>query len=187
MGKVILWMQLSLDGFTAGPNGELDWPTVDPEVHQYFNDELRSADTFLYGRKVYEGMAAFWPTADADPAGSPRLADYSQIWKPMPKIVFSRTLEDAEWNTRVVSKDIAGEVARLRDEPDTAHVLFGGAEIASTFIQQDLIDEYRLFLHPVVLADGASLFSGLDDRINLRLVESQTFDSAVVHVRYERR
>lgn len=187
MGKVILWMQLSLDGFTAGPNGELDWPTVDPEVHQYFNDELRSADTFLYGRKVYEGMAAFWPTADADPAGSPRLADYSQIWKPMPKIVFSRTLEDAEWNTRVVSQDIAGEVARLREEPDTFHVLFGGAEIASTFIQQDLIDEYRLFLHPVVLGDGASLFSGLDDRINLRLVESQTFDSAVVHVRYERR
>ncbi len=171
MGKVILWMQLSLDGFTAGPNGELDWPTVDPEVHQYFNDELRSADTFLYGRKVYEGMAAFWPTADADPAGSPRLADYSQIWKPMPKIVFSRTLEDAEWNTRVVGNDIAGEVARP----------------ASTFIQQDLIDEYRLFLHPVVLGDGASLFSGLDDRINLRLVESQTFDSAVVHVRYERR
>jgi dihydrofolate reductase len=183
MGNVTLWMQISLDGRTHGPHGELDWPIVEPELHQYFNDELRTASTFLYGRKVYEGMAAFWPTADQDPVGSPRLAEYAQIWKPMPKLVFSRTLEQANWNARVVSENIADEVAQLKRSHGN-HLLFGGADIASTFIRLGLVDDYRLFVHPVVLGAGTRLFGDLDERVQLELVASRTFDGAVVHAHY---
>jgi dihydrofolate reductase len=185
MGKIVLWMQMSLDGRAAGPNGELDWPVVEDEVHRYFNETLRDVDTFMYGRKVYEGMAAFWPTADEDPEGAPRHAEYARIWKPMPKIVFSRTLENPEWNTRV-SGDVAGEVAELKDGGDGTHVLFGGPEIVSRFLELDLIDDYRLFVHPVALGSGPALLDGVPERRNLRLVEARTFDSAVVHVHYER-
>lgn len=152
MSRVSLWMQMSLDGFVEGPDGAFDWPVVKEEVHRYFNDELRAVDSFLYGRKVYDGMAAFWPTVEAGPSSSPRHVEYAEIWKPMPKIVFSRTLAAAGWNTRVVRDDIAGEVAKLKGQPGTHHVLFGGAEIASAFMRLDLIDEYRLFVHPVALA-----------------------------------
>ena len=186
MGTVSLWMQMSLDGFMQGPNGELDWPVVEEEVHQYFNAELGAVDTFLYGRKVYEGMAAFWPIAHTIPSSTPRHLEYAEIWKPMPKIVFSRTLGNVEWNTRVVGEDVAGEVAKLNARPDTRHVLFGGADIASTFVTLDLVDEFRLFVHPVVLGGGTPLFPAHQERVNLTLVQARTFDSAVVHLRYRR-
>jgi dihydrofolate reductase len=186
MGTVTLWMQISLDGFVAGPNGELDWPIVDEEVHQYFNDQLRDVDTFLYGRKVYEGMAAFWPNAHEIPSSTARHLEYAEIWKPMAKIVFSRTLQHADWNTTVVGDDLAGAVAQLKEEPETAHVLFGGGEIAATFIELDLVDEYRLFVHPVLLGAGQRLFGALDARATLSLVEARTFDGAVVHMHHKR-
>ena len=113
-------------------------------------------------------------------------AEYAEIWKPMPKIVFSRTLADVEWNTRVVGEDVAGEVARLNAQPDTHHILFGGADIASTFVTLDLVDEFRLFVHPVALGGGTPLFPALQETLNLTLVQARTFDSAVVHLRYRR-
>ncbi len=186
MGTIVLWMQVSLDGFTAGPHGEFDWPVIGPQVQKYFNDELRGASTFLYGRRVYEMMAGFWPTAEEALAGSPLHVEYARIWKPMPKLVFSRTLETANWNTTVVSGDLPGEVARLREQEGAVHVLFGGADVASSFLALDLIDEYRLFIHPVALGSGTPLFGGLASRLELRLVEARTFDDAVIHVRYGR-
>ena len=183
MGSVTLWMQVSVDGYTEGPNGEFDWPVVQGELHQHFVDELRHADTFLYGRKVYEIMAYFWPTADEDPNGSEQQKEYSRIWKPMPKVAFSRSLGEADWNTRVAGDPVA-EVQRLREQPDTWHVLFGGAEIASAFMQAGLIDEYVLFVHPVVLGGGTSLFGGLDQRLGLELASARTFDPGVVELRY---
>jgi len=143
-------MQVSLDGYIEGPNGEFDWPIVEDDLHRYFNDQLRSADTFLYGRKVYEMMAWFWPTVEDNPDASPRHVDYARIWKPMPKTAFSNTLDNAEWNTRIVgSADLIEAVNALKAQPDTHHVLFGGAAIAATFQQHDLIDDFRLFVHPV--------------------------------------
>ena len=186
MGTIVLWMQLSLDGFTAGPHGEFDWPVIGPQVQQYFNDELRGASTFMYGRRVYEMMAGFWPTAEETLAGSPLHVEYARIWKPMPKLVFSRTLKAASWNTTVVNSDLPGGMAKLRQSDDARHVLFGGADIASSFMRLDLIDEYRLFIHPVALGAGTSLFGGLDSRLGLQLEEERTFDDAVVHVRYGR-
>lgn len=172
---ITLWMQVSLDGYAAGPGGALDWPVVDEELHGHFVAELRQADAFHYGRKVFEMMAAFWPTADEMPGATHNQAEYARIWRPMPKRVYSRTLDgDPGWNATV-----APEIRPA----DGHNVLFGGPEIAARFIEQGLIDEYRLFIHPVALGGGAPLFA---DRSNLKLVSARTFDSAVVAVRYER-
>jgi dihydrofolate reductase len=184
MRTVSLWMQMSLDGYTSGPNGEFDWPIVEREVHRYFVDELRGMGAFLYGRKVYEGMAAYWPTADTDPSSSPMQVEYARLWKPMPKVVFSRTLDHADWNSRVVRDNLADEVTKLKEQPGDGLVLFGGADIASTFIKLGLVDEYRLFISPVILGGGTPYLPALDERINLELIESRTFGSRVVYVRY---
>ncbi len=186
MRKLSLWMQVSLDGYTEGPNGEFDWPVVEEELHRYLVDELSDMGAFLYGRNVYEGMAAFWPNADTMPGLTEFHVQYAKLWKPMPKYVFSRTLERADWNTTVVSGDVADEVARLKAQPGNDLVLFGGSNIAATFVRHDLIDEYRLFVHPSVLGGGSPLFPAVDARVDMQLVEARTFDSAVVHLHYRR-
>ena len=186
MRKVILWMQRSVDGYIEGPNRAFDWPIVREELHKYFNDQARALGTFLYGRRVYELMASFWPTADRNPSSTEQTVEFSRIWKPMPKIVFSRTLEHAEWNTRVVRENVGEEIARLKEQPGKDMALFGGADIAATFMRLGLIDEYRLFVHPVVLGGRTPLFGELDNRINLRLVEARTFAPGVVLLRYQR-
>jgi dihydrofolate reductase len=186
MRTLTLWMQVSLDGFTSGPNGEFDWPIVDEQLHRYFIDELRPMDAFLYGRKVYEMMAYFWPTADTSPASTPAQVEYAQLWKPMPKVVFSTTLDGADWNTRVVGDKLVEEVTALKQQPGHGLVLFGGADIAATFMRHDLIDEFRLFVHPVVLGGGTPLFPTAEQRRNLQLVQARTFDSAVVHLHHRR-
>lgn len=182
-----LWMQMSLDGYAEGPDHAFDWPVVGAELQQYFVDELRDSSAFLYGRRVYEGMAAFWPSADADPSFPPYFAQYARIWRPMPKVVFSRTLEHAEWNTRIVADDVAGAVDELKRQAGNGLVLFGGPDVVATFVRLGLVDEYRLFVHPVVLGGGTPLFPTLEDRLALDLVESRTFDGAVTHLRYRAR
>lgn len=185
MGAVILSMQLSLDGRIAGPNGEFDWPVVGEELLGYFNDEMRDVDTFLYGRRMYEEMAEFWPTGDTNPVATAAMADYARIWRPMPKIVFSDTLDDAEWNTRIVRGDGLPEtLSALRARPDSRHLLYGGANLAAALMARDLIDEYWLFVHPVVLGGGPRLFGDLERRLQLELTESRRFPDAVVHLRY---
>src|SRR5690606_29998756 len=111
----------------------------------------REMGAFLYGRRVWEVMASFWPTADEDPAATRGTIEYARLWRPMPKVIFSRSLETTEWNSRVVNDDIPGAVSRLKAETDKDVALFGGAEIAWEFMRLGLIDEYQLFVHPVVL------------------------------------
>lgn len=182
--KVVVWMQMSLDGRTQGPNGEFDWPILGDELHTHFVDTLRDAGTFLYGRRVYEIMAAYWPTADEDPESTHNQAEYSKIWKPMPKLVFSRSLRTTAWNTTVLD-----EVERVRDHIPAADgdlYLFGGAEVVSEFASRDLIDEYQVFVHPVVLGGGTPLFPELAQRQGMSLVQARTFDDTVAGLRYAR-
>jgi dihydrofolate reductase len=186
MRKLSLWMQVSLDGFTQGPAGEFDWPVVNEEVTQYFVYLAGEFDTFLFGRKVYELMAEYWPTADTQPSSTDYDRKYAPIWRDTPKIVFSRTLGRAGWNTEVVGENIAEQIMKLKEQPGKGLVLFGGADMAATLIRLGLIDEYRLFVHPVILGGGTPLFPAFDDRVDLRLVQTRTFDSAVVHVHYQR-
>src|SRR5215831_8383325 len=109
MPKIIWMMSVSLDGYMEGPDHDLGWQTVDEELHQHFNDELRTAGAFLEGRVTYELMEAFWPTADADPDSPPAIAEFAGIWRDKRKYVFSHTLERAEWNTTVVRDVVPAE------------------------------------------------------------------------------
>lgn len=183
MRKLILWMSVSLDGFIEGPNRELDWHLVDDELHNYVNDVLGKVGAFLSGRVTYELMADFWPTADADPASTGPMVEFASIWRDMPKIVYSSTLEQAGWNTTIKQDVVAEEILELKAEPGGDLVL-SGADIAAAFMRHDLIDEYRLYVHPVVIGAGKPLFPASDTRIGLQLAETRAFGNGVVLLRY---
>ena len=183
MRKVIYSMFVSLDGFIEGPNRDLDWHIVDEELHKYVNDQERALDTHLYGRRMYEVMS-YWQTADTNPSSPEYEVEYAHIWKSIPKIVFSKTLERVEGNARLVWEDVVEEVTRLKEQPGK-DLEVGGAHLASTLIQSGLVDEYRIYVHPVILGTGTPMFPALDEGIKLRLVETHTFSSGVVFLRYQ--
>ncbi len=182
MGKLIYSMMTSLDGYVETPDRSIDWVIVDEEVHRFANDEARERGAFLHGRRLYELMAGFWPTADDDPAAPSYVAEFARIWRDKPKVVFSKTLERVEWNSRLAREVVAGEVAELKREYGDLEV--GGPTLAATCARLGLIDEYGLYVNPVVLGSGTPFFPTLDRRIDLRLVETRTFGSGVVFVRY---
>ena len=185
MRKIILMMSVSLDGFFEGPDRELDWQMVDDELHAHFNDQLSAMGAFLDGRVTYELMAGFWPTADTDPSSTGPMVEFARIWRDMPKIVYSRTLQRADWNTTIVRNVVANEVRELKAQPG-GDLALGGADLAATFMHLDLIDEYRLYVHPVVIGRGKPLFPSSDARISLELAETRTFGNGVVLLRYQR-
>ena len=185
MRKIIFMMSVSLDGFFAGPDGELEWQLVDAELHGHFNDWLAAAGAFLDGRVTHELMAGHWPTADADPEATPTVVEFARIWREMPKIVFSRTLDRAEWNATVARDVVPDEIRALAARPG-GDLVVGGADLAATFMRLDLIDEYRIYVHPVLLGAGRLLFRPLDVSLPLRLAEVRPFGSGVVLLRYER-
>jgi dihydrofolate reductase len=174
---------VSLDGFVEGPNRNLDWVIVDEELHSFINDQEREIDTYLFGRRMYEVMT-YWETAEADPSNPEYVLEFARIWKRILKIVFSKTLEQVQGNARLVRGNIVEEIAQLKAQPGK-DMSIGGAHIASTLIQLGMIDEYRLFAHPVVLGGGTPMFPVSDAKINLRLVETHTFHSGVVLLRYQ--
>jgi dihydrofolate reductase len=184
MRKVIYSMGVSLDGFIAGPNGEIDWSAPDEELHRFHNQQTREIGAHLCGRRLYEVMT-YWETADENPSAAEHELEFARIWKDMPKIVFSKTLEKVEGNTRLVRDGVADEVAKLKEQTG-GDLAVGGAGLASTLIKLDLVDEYRLFVSPVVLGGGTPYFPALQERINLELVETRTFGSRVAYVRYRR-
>jgi dihydrofolate reductase len=188
MRKIIYWVHSSIDGHIAGPNGEFDWPTVGPELFGYSEAINEQVDTLLYGRVVWEMMAAYWPTADADPAAADdHTRAFAPFWRRTPKVVVSRTLEDAGWDAQVIGKNLAEEIAELKRQPGKDILLTGGARLAASLTELGLLDDCRIVIHPVVLGGGPPLFMEPKDRIGMRLVDSRTFDSQTVLLRYERR
>ncbi|MPY52773.1 dihydrofolate reductase family protein [Streptomyces acidicola] len=185
MRKIILMMSVSLDGYIEGPNREIDWHMVDDELHTHFNEQLATMGAFLDGRVTYELMADFWPTADREKDSTGPVADFAVIWRNMPKIVFSRTLQHAQWHTTIV-RDVVVEDIRALKAQDGGDLALGGAELAAEFMRNDLVDEYRIYVHPVVLGRGKPLFAESDTRRTLRLLENRTFGNGVVLLRYER-
>jgi dihydrofolate reductase len=187
MGSAVVQMTVSLDGFMSGPDGEIDWHVVDEEQHQHFDDELRKADAFYEGRVVYQLMESYWPTADQDPGASPAEREFAGIWRAMPKVVFSRTLEpddlgpNAELVREVDADDVRERLARL-----DGHVIVGGANLAAAFAEQDLVDEYRTYVAPVLIGRGRPAFPTVDRRTSLRLLETRTFGNGVVLLRHGR-
>ena len=184
MGRIIYSMSVSLDGFVETPSRSLDWVRVDDELHSFFNDEAGEMSAFIYGRRMYQLMTDYWPTAESDPSATPVMVEFARIWRDIPKIVLSRTLEHVDWNSRLIHEDGADEVARLRAQAGF-DMSVGGPATASTFLRAGLIDEVRLFVQPVILGAGTPFFPAVDDRIELILLESRTFGSGVVYLRYE--
>jgi dihydrofolate reductase len=183
--QVVYVMSVSLDGYMEGPNREIDWHHVDDELHRHFNEELAPAGAFLDGRVTYQLMADFWPTADEDPAASDVTKDFARIWRDMPKIVYSRTLERADWNTTIVREIDPDEVRELKAQAG-GDLIVGGANVAAVFRAHDLIDEYRVYIHPVLIGRGKPMFQPYDGRAELRLAESHGFGNGVVLLRYVR-
>ncbi len=182
MRKIIVSNYVTLDGFFAGPNGEIDWFVWDTETAKYSKELLKSIDTILFGRVTYELMASYWPTA-SPPAEDPVIID---AMNNLPKIVFSKTLDKVAWkNSRLVKGNIAEEISQLKQEPGKDMVIYGSGSIVSTLAQRGLIDDYRIFVNPVVLGSGKPLFKGLNDRLNLKLLKTKTFDCGVVLLHYE--
>ena len=184
MRKLIYSMGVSLDGFVAGPGGEIDWSAPDEELHRFHNRQTLELGAQLCGRRLYEVML-YWETAAGNPAISEHELEFARIWQKLPKIVFSTTLEKVEGNARLATDGVAAEVAALKEQPGK-DLAVGGAGLASTCIELGLVDEYRLFISPVALGGGTPFFPALEARIDLELVETQTFGSRVVYVRYRR-
>ncbi|HTJ74996.1 MAG TPA: dihydrofolate reductase family protein [Acidimicrobiales bacterium] len=185
MRKIVVMMSVSLDGFMEGPDHDIGWHMVDEEVHEHFNERLAAMSAFLDGRVTYELMAGFWPTADQDPTSEPPIVEFARIWRDMPKIVFSRTLERAGWNTTVRREVVPEEILDLKAQPG-GDMALGGADLAATFERHGLIDEYSLYVNPIALGRGTPVFSPEGGRVDLRLAETRTFGNGVVLLRYER-
>jgi dihydrofolate reductase len=184
MRKLIYSMGVSLDGFIAGPDGEIDWSAPDEELHRFHNQQAREVGVELCGRRLYEVML-YWETADENPSAAEHELEFARIWQQLPKIVFSRTLEKVEGYARLAGDGGVEEVAKLKEQPGK-DLAVGGAGLASTFIKLGLVDEYRLFVSPVVLGGGTLFFPPLEERVELELVETRTFASRVVYLRYRR-
>jgi len=176
-------MGVSLDGFIAGPKGEIDWSAPDEELHRFHNQHARETGAELYGRRLYEEMR-FWETAE-ERTSDEHMLEFARLWKETPKVVFSRTLKRVEGNARLVKGDPVEEITRLKEEPGK-DLAVGGAGLASTCIEAGLVDEFRLFVSPVVLGGGTPFFPPLEERIELSLVETRTFASRVIYARYSR-
>jgi dihydrofolate reductase len=188
MGTVVYSMGVSLDGYMEGPNHELDWHIFDEELQSYVMTQQRRVGAYLWGRRVYEHMAAYWSIADQDPAASSFVREYAGIWKNTPKIVFSRTLKHVEPNTgdnvRLLREVTPETVARLKTEFGQ-DLSVGGADLAASFMRLGLIDEYGLSVQPIILGRGTPFFPQLERPIQLRLIETRRFTSGVVYLRYQ--
>ncbi|MEV0146057.1 MULTISPECIES: dihydrofolate reductase family protein [unclassified Nonomuraea] len=183
MRKILYFVHTSLDGHIDGPNGEFDWPAVGPELFG-FSDELTArVDTFLYGRGVWEVMSGYWPDAEQH-SDDEHDVKFAPLWRAMPKVVFSTTLDKADWNTRIVSANLAEEVTALKRQPGKDLLLLGGSGLAGELARLGLIDEYHVVVHPVVLGGGRRLLPTHGDRAGLRLTGTRTLDGRTVLLQY---
>jgi dihydrofolate reductase len=181
MRKLIYSMTVSLDGYIASPDGAINWSVPDEELFRFHTQHVQELGVHLCGRRLYETMV-YWETAEESPLAADQVK-FAQIWKALPKVVFSTTLQSVVGNTRLATDGVGEEVSRLKEQPGK-DIAVGGAGLAATCMELDLIDEYWLFVSPVVLGGGTPYFPALDERINLDLIETQTFGSRVVYIRY---
>jgi dihydrofolate reductase len=180
MRRLIYGLGASLDGFIADRDGAIDWSAPDPELHRFHNEQGRETGAHLYGRRMWETMR---PWGDEGFATAEPEREWAEIWKATPKIVFSTTLESVEGNATLVRERAREEIARLKQQPGKDLGL-GGAGLAASVV--DLIDEYRLYVNPVILGAGTPFFPPTSERIPLELLETRTFGSRVVYLRYVR-
>jgi dihydrofolate reductase len=186
MRKLTFAMNVSVDGYTAARGGDLGWSVPSDELFQFWSDRVGTTGLALYGRKLWEGMSAHWPTADQKPGATPAHIEFARRWRDMPKVVFSSTIRAVDWNARLVTGDAVTEITRLKTE-DGGPMDIVGATLAAAAMRAGLIDEYVLVTHPVLVGGGTPFFTALDGWVNLKLVETRSFPDGVLLTRYETR
>ena len=188
MRNIIMTMWVTLDGFVAGPDGEMNWMgEINDEDNGPYQDQFVSAaDTLLLGRTTYESFAGSWPHVPNSPDAPEGLKAYARKLNEMRKIVFSKTLPTVEWNNSSLVKEVLPEdITKLKQEPGRDMLIYGSASLVRTLTNHGLIDEYQLLVHPVVLGSGKPLFQDIRDRRKLQLVKTKTFPSGVVGLYYQ--
>jgi dihydrofolate reductase len=183
MRSVTYSMSASLDGYIVGPDGRFDWTTPDPEVFRFWIDEIRGVGVHLLGRRLYETML-YWETADQERTLDEAELEWAALWKPLPKVVFSTTLTTVEGHAHLATSSLAEEIERLRAEPGEGEIAIGGATLAAEAAASDLIDEYRVVVHPVLVGGGIPYFPQQERRVDLELVETRTYSSRFVYLHY---
>ena len=183
MRSVTYSMAVSLDGYVVGPDGSPDWTEPDEEVFRFATDEVREVGVHLLGRRLYETML-YWETADQNPSLDYSTLEFAAIWKALPKVVFSTTLSEVQGNARLASGGLTQEIERLRAEAGEGDIAIGGATLAAEAAALGLIDEYRARVYPVLLGGGIPFFPQRERRVDLDLIETRTFSSRVVYLRY---
>src|SRR3569833_1030698 len=185
MRKIISFMHISLDGFVAGPNGEMNWITVNEEIFDHVGKRIGTTDTALYGRVTYEMMEGYWPQAGNKPNASKHDIDHSTWYNGAHKIVLSKTLEGSDLpNTTIISDNLANRINEIRQQEGSEILLFGSPTATHALIQQGLIDGYWLFVNPVVLGRGIPLFTEVKDKTKLKLLNTRQFTSGVTELSY---
>ncbi|MEU3616163.1 dihydrofolate reductase family protein [Streptomyces sp. NPDC006872] len=183
MRRVTYSMGVSLDGYIVGPDGGFDWTGPDEEVFRFWIDEIREVGVHLLGRRLYETML-YWETVDQERTLDDSEREWASLWNPLPKVVFSTTLSAVQGNARLASGGLAEEIERLRAEPGEGDIAIGGATLAAEAAASGLIDEYQAVVYPVLVGGGTPFFPRHERRVDLELVETRTFSSKVVYLRY---
>lgn len=189
MRNLVLFMHTSLDGFVAGKNGEMDWINVSDEIFEYAEKRTQEADTALYGRTTYEMMEGYWPTAADQPNPTKHDIDHSRWYSKVAKVVLSKTMNGANLvNTKVIGDNVTDEIIKLKQSPGKEIIIFGSPSAAHSLMAAKLIDDYWLFVNPVLLGEGIPLFKNIKDKTILTLVANEVFSSGVVclHYHYKR-
>jgi dihydrofolate reductase len=185
MRNIISFMHISLDGFVAGPRGEMDWIKVDEEIFDHVGRRVSGTDTALYGRHTYEMMEGYWPTAGDKPGASKHDREHSAWYNKAHKIVLSRSLQGADLaNTTIISDNPADRIGEIKSGPGSEILLFGSPTATHALMELNLIDGYLLFVNPIILGQGIPLFAGVKDKIALNLASTRQFASGVVELNY---
>jgi len=185
MRKVISFMHISLDGFVAGPNGEMDWIKVDQEIFDYIGKRISEGDTALYGRITYQMMESYWPTAGDKPGASKHDIEHSKWYNNVHKVVLSKSVKGAGLtNTTIISDNLSDRITKIKQQAGKEILLFGSPTATHSLIKQNLIDGYWLFVNPVVLGQGIPLFTGIKDKIKLKLLTTHQFTNGVTELNY---
>jgi len=186
MGKIVLFMHMSLDGFAAGTKGEMNWIHVDQEIFDFVADRIAKSNTALYGRVTFQMMESYWPTAADQPGASKHDIEHAAWYKTAHKVVLSNTLDQSILtNTTVIGKNYATDLRKIKQEVTGEMLLFGSPTAAHSLLAENLIDECWLFVNPVLLGDGISVFKGIKERQPLKLLKTHVFSSGVVCLQHE--
>lgn len=187
MRKLTLFMHASLDGFVGGPNGEMDWIQADEQMFDYAAQRTNESDVALYGRVTYEMMDSYWPTAADKPNATKHDIEHGQWYNKVAKVVVSKSMMGKKIdNATIVSDNVGAEINKIKQQNGKDIIIFGSPSASHTLMQADQIDEFWIFVNPVILGEGIPLFNGLKERQKLKLLESKIFTSGVVCLHYER-